>query len=119
MEIVTQGAPARRPGDAPASTAGWALVKVERFSRARVFMAMALHWFSPPVYVTTGKLAERYAVTNIERAAEYLLSWRDRGMGPDWQKAVRACTAALKSEGGTEEARSSFEAAARECGKQI
>ena len=80
-------------------------------------IAMALHWFSPPVYVSTGNPGERYAVSNIERATEYLLSWRDQGMGLHWQTAVRACTAALKHEGGTEEARSAFEQAARECRK--
>lgn len=78
---------------------------------------MALHWFSPPVYVTIAKVGERYAVFNVERAAEFLLSWRDQGMGPGWQFAVQACMATLKSEGGPEETRSAFEAAARECGK--
>lgn len=76
---------------------------------------MALHWFSPPVYVTTDKIGRRYAVSNIERAAEFLLSWRDRGMGPDWKAAVQACMAAIKGEASIAEARSAFEAAAREC----
>ena len=76
---------------------------------------MALHWFSPPVYVTTDKIGRRYAVSNVERAAEFLLSWRDRGMGPEWKAAVQACMAAIKGEAGIEEARSAFEAAAREC----
>jgi hypothetical protein len=78
---------------------------------------MALHWFSPPVYVTSTKVGERYAVSNVERAAEFLLSWRDQGMGPEWKTAVQACMAALKAEGDPVEARSAFEAAARECGK--
>jgi hypothetical protein len=88
---------------------------VEPIHRGCVSIAMTLHWFSPPIYVTTDKIGRRYAVTNIERAAEFLLSWRDRGMGPDWKAAVRACMAAIKDEAEIEAARSAFEAAAREC----
>ncbi|HEV7319657.1 MAG TPA: DUF982 domain-containing protein [Ensifer sp.] len=93
------------------------IIPRERIEHAGVLMGMKLHWFSPPVYVAIDPIGTRYAVSNIERAAEFLLSWRDRGMGPDWKIGVQTCMAGIKGEAGTAEARSAFEAAARECGE--
>jgi predicted carbohydrate-binding protein with CBM5 and CBM33 domain len=78
---------------------------------------MALHWFTSPVFVATDEGRDRYAVSNIERAAEFLLSWRGCGQGESWRAAVQACMAAIKNQISVEEARSAFEAAAVECGQ--
>jgi hypothetical protein len=80
---------------------------------------MPLHWFSPPVYVATEKVGERYCVTNAERAAEFLLKWKGKGTGPVWQQAVADCMAVIKDQAPIEQARGSFEAAARECGQNL
>ncbi len=79
--------------------------------------AMPLHWFNPPIYVTDAKTGERYAVTNIERAAEFLLSWRDAAASEEWREAVQACMAAIKGQGGIEDARAAFAVAAQACGR--
>ncbi|MGF7055697.1 hypothetical protein GGC47_004910 [Bosea sp. OAE752] len=91
----------------------------ERIHNADVLEFMPLHWFSPPVYVATSNPGERYAVSNVERAAEYLLSWRHSGAGESWREAVAVCMAALKGGASVADARSTFEAAARECGRLV
>lgn len=80
---------------------------------------MPLHWFSPPVYVEDDKPGVSYAVTNVEKAGEYLLAWKALGASPSWQAAVRACMAAMKGEGTADDAREAFEEAAKECHKLI
>lgn len=89
----------------------------ERIDAGGIVCVMPLHWFSPPVYVATKKVGERYAVSNVERAAEFLLSWRGEGAGELWRQAVSECMAAIKGQTPAEEARSAFEAAAQECGQ--
>ncbi len=74
---------------------------------------MPLHWFDPPVYVETDKVGRSFAVSNVEKAAEMLLSWRDDSDRKEWRFAVAACMAALKDEVAAVEARDAFEAAAR------
>jgi len=78
---------------------------------------MTLHWFSPPIYVETEKAGVRYAVTNIERAAEFLLSWRGICQSEAWIAAVQACMAAIKGQGSVDDAQAAFMAAAEQCGK--
>ncbi|HEV2554946.1 MAG TPA: DUF982 domain-containing protein [Bosea sp. (in: a-proteobacteria)] len=78
---------------------------------------MALHWFISPVYVAIDEGRDRYAVTNVERAAEFLLSWRHHGQGERWRLAVQASMAAIKNQIPVEDARSAFEAAVIECGQ--
>lgn len=81
---------------------------------------MPLHWFEPPVVIETDKAGECYAVTNVERAAEYLLAWRGEGLrGPAWSKAVQVCLSVTKGDATEGEVRVAFETAARECGKLI
>lgn len=92
---------------------------MERVADIGVVAGMPLHWFSPPVYVATAKAGERYAVTNVERAAEFLLSWRHEGVGEQWRNAVALCMAAIKGARPAAEARASFEAAASECGRLL
>ncbi|MCA0417732.1 MAG: DUF982 domain-containing protein [Proteobacteria bacterium] len=52
---------------------------------------MPLHWFATPVYVDAPEAGGRYAVTNIERAAEFLLEWRDEAARAEWRRAVAIC----------------------------
>lgn len=80
---------------------------------------MPLHWFTPPVYVTAAKTGERYAVTNIERAAEFLLAWRSAAAIAEWREAVQSCMAAIKDEAPIEDARAAFAIAARACGRSV
>ena len=80
---------------------------------------MPLHWFNSPIYVSTAKHGERYAVTNAERAAEFLLSWREHSREEAWRAAVSACMACMKGEIETERAREAFEAAARSIGHLV
>ncbi len=78
---------------------------------------MPLHWFDPPIYVAASKGGARYAVMNVERAAEFLLSWRDQSQSESWRAAVQACMAAIKGAGAIADAREAFEMAAREGGR--
>ncbi|TIU01160.1 MAG: DUF982 domain-containing protein [Mesorhizobium sp.] len=71
-------------------------------------------WFYPPVSVKTHQPGVRYEVNNVQAAAENLLEWPKRGR--NWNKAVRACLAALAGDLPPEEARIAFEAAAQEEG---
>lgn len=80
---------------------------------------MPLHWFNPPVYVSTPRTGEPYAVSNVERAAEFLLGWKDQGGEQAWRQAVSACMAALRGTAPTGDARQAFEAAARSSGHLI
>ncbi|WP_377840236.1 DUF982 domain-containing protein [Bosea sp. UC22_33] len=88
----------------------------ERFCSLRRIGIMPLHWFSSPVYVATPKAGECFAVFNVERAAEFLLSWKGHGGDHAWQSAVLSCMAAMKGQGSTAAARSAFETAARSSG---
>ncbi|MGO4407920.1 DUF982 domain-containing protein [Bosea sp. RAF48] len=80
---------------------------------------MPLHWFTPPVYVESTRVGERYAVSSVERAAEFLLSWREQSGAETWRFAIATCMAAIKGEVPAVHARKAFEAAARECGKLV
>lgn len=40
---------------------------------------MPAHWFTSPAYVATPNVGDCFAVPNVERAAEFLLSWKGRG----------------------------------------
>jgi hypothetical protein len=75
---------------------------------------MALHWFNPPVYVSTDRPGLTYGVSHVEGAAEQLLKWTKRG--PKWKKAVAACMACLEGEVTAGDVRKAFEAAAKEEG---
>lgn len=77
---------------------------------------MRLHWFTPPVYVATPKAGGRYAVSNVEKAAQYLLSWKDQVAVESWRIAVALCMAAIKDQIPAGEARVAFEDAARAAG---
>jgi hypothetical protein len=79
---------------------------------------MPIYWFSPAVKVETGIGGRGYAVTNVQRAADFLLSWKHLG-GPRWKIAARACTRCLKGEIPADEVRDPFEEAAREVGKLL
>ena len=74
---------------------------------------MARHWFSPPVHIQTERVGSSFAVTNVERAAEYLLSWREHGDCPIWREAVATCMAAIQNRAPVEDARATFVAAAK------
>lgn len=78
---------------------------------------MPLHWFSQPIYIADASGAGRYAVMNVERAAEFLMSWREHSQSEAWRAAVQACMAAMKDIGATSDAREAFKVAAIGCGK--
>jgi hypothetical protein len=81
---------------------------------------MPLHWFWPPVCVTTDKPGKLWDVTNVELAAEFLLYWREIDeCGPAWKAATEACLRALEGKIPPQDVRPAFEAAARECGRLI
>lgn len=80
---------------------------------------MPLHWFAPPVTVETDKAGVSYAVTSVEKAAEFLMSWRDDDPGPAWRLAAAVCMRAMSGEATPAEARAAFEAAAKEVGKLL
>lgn len=75
---------------------------------------MALHWFNPPVYVTTDRPGLSYGVSHVEGAAEELMKWTKKG--PKWRAAVQACIDAFEGRVSPEEARKAFLAAAKEEG---
>ncbi|MBZ9701580.1 MULTISPECIES: DUF982 domain-containing protein [unclassified Mesorhizobium] len=76
---------------------------------------MALHWFTPPVPVRGEQTDMTYIVSNVEAAAEHLLTWTKRG--PKWNQAVRTCMNALVDQATPEEARRCFRLAAIEAGR--
>jgi len=78
---------------------------------------MPLHWFWPPVRVLTDKPGRVFEVTNVEKAAEFLLAWAHPG--PLNRKAREACLLALEGGIPPEDVRPAFEAAAKECGKLL
>lgn len=80
---------------------------------------MPLHWFTPPVYVQSTQVGDRYAVTSVERAAEFLLAWRERSDEEAWRSGIATCMASLRGEVPAADARKAFETAARECGKLV
>ncbi|PBB16525.1 DUF982 domain-containing protein [Mesorhizobium sp. WSM4313] len=71
-------------------------------------------WFSPPIPVKTPRIGIRHEINNVQAAAENLLEWPKRGR--NWNKAVKACLAALAGDVPPEDVRVAFEAAAREEG---
>ncbi|WP_181832493.1 DUF982 domain-containing protein [Bosea caraganae] len=77
-----------------------------------------MFWFSPAVKVETGTASRGYAVTNVQRAADFLLSWKHLG-GPKWKLAAQACIRCLQGEIPPEDVRAPFEDAAREAGKLV
>ncbi len=80
---------------------------------------MPLHSFNPPVVVQADRPGVGSSITDVERAAEFLLAWKALGAGPKWQDAVRACKGAISGAGTVEDARAAFEEAARECDRLI
>lgn len=68
-------------------------------------------WFSPAVIVESERPGQSFAVTSVEKAAELLLEWSERG--PEWRLAVEACAAAIKGEGAASAARAAFIDAAK------
>ncbi|MER9255424.1 DUF982 domain-containing protein [Mesorhizobium sp. M0598] len=77
---------------------------------------MAILWFSPPVYVKTEHDGFRYGVHHVEAAAEELVLWTKRG--PKWLEAERACVDVMsgKVSPQPQQARDTFEEAAKEEG---
>ncbi|TGQ83697.1 DUF982 domain-containing protein [Mesorhizobium sp. M00.F.Ca.ET.151.01.1.1] len=75
---------------------------------------MALHWFSPPVYIKDTKPGMTAGINHIEGASERLLTFTKRG--PKWDLAVRACMAALADQATPQEVRRCFRLAAKEEG---
>lgn len=63
-------------------------------------------WFHPPVHVESVRPGVSYAVTSVEKAAELLLEWPERG--PEWREAVAACAAAMKGKKSPSDARQAF-----------
>ncbi|MFD2056812.1 DUF982 domain-containing protein [Mesorhizobium calcicola] len=78
---------------------------------------MPLHWFNPPVTVSTGKPGVRYGCNNVEGAARELMEWNNHGLM--WNHAVRACMSCLAGEMTPEDVRKAFIAAAEEEGKLL
>ncbi|WP_084637058.1 DUF982 domain-containing protein [Mesorhizobium sp. WSM3626] len=78
---------------------------------------MSLHWFNPPVVVTTTEAGLRLHVSNIEAACEELMKWTKRG--PHWSRAVRVCMASLAGQATPQEVRRCFRLAAKEQGVLI
>ncbi|TPI26596.1 DUF982 domain-containing protein [Mesorhizobium sp. B3-2-1] len=72
---------------------------------------MSLHWFSPAVPVRTTEPGVRFNVNNVEAAAAELLKWSKRG--PQWDRAMRVCMAALADLATPQEARRCFRLAAK------
>lgn len=77
---------------------------------------MAL-WFDPPVSVTREKPSLTIIISSVERAAEQLLTWEERG--PKWHMALVACMAAMEGSETADNARAAFEEAAREGGRLL
>jgi hypothetical protein len=77
---------------------------------------MPLLWFSPKVPVRTD-LGHRHLISNVQAASEELLKWTQRG--PQWNRAVRVCIAALAGEATPQEARRVFRLAAIEEGRLL
>ncbi|MBZ9799592.1 DUF982 domain-containing protein [Mesorhizobium sp. ES1-4] len=68
-------------------------------------------WFSSPVPVKTKQIGVTRMVSNVDAAAEELLTWGNHG--PKWRAAVDACIAAAEGTGTIENARKAFLAAAK------
>ncbi|WID98412.1 DUF982 domain-containing protein [Bosea vestrisii] len=79
--------------------------------------AMWHRWFSSAVYVETDRAGTSCAVTSVEKAAELLMVWPERGN--EWEEAFRACAAAIHGKGTAVEARSAFEKAAAAANRLI
>ncbi|MER8571402.1 DUF982 domain-containing protein [Mesorhizobium sp. M1409] len=75
---------------------------------------MALHWFSPPVYIKALQPGVTSGISHVEAASEELLRFTKKG--PKWKLAVRVCMAALADEATSQEVRRCFRLAAKEEG---
>jgi hypothetical protein len=78
---------------------------------------MGRHWFSPAVSVETAKPGQPCAVNSVEKAAEQLFAWPDRG--PEWREAVDSCADALTGQISVAQVRAAFLVAARAAGRLI
>jgi glycine/D-amino acid oxidase-like deaminating enzyme len=78
---------------------------------------MGRHWFGPAVSVETAKPGQPCAVNSVEKAAEQLFAWPDRG--PEWRKAVDSCADALTGHLSPAQVRAAFLVAARAAGRLI
>lgn len=70
--------------------------------------------FHPPVSVRTDKPGLTISISSVERAAEQLLAWQERG--PKWHAAASACMDALSGKSPAAQARAAFVDAAKESG---
>ncbi|WP_404927171.1 DUF982 domain-containing protein [Mesorhizobium sp. ORM16] len=75
---------------------------------------MALHWFSPPVYVRSDKVGITTGISHVEGAAQELIKWRKRG--PKWKTAVQLCVDCFADRASPQDVRKAFEEAAKEEG---
>jgi hypothetical protein len=78
---------------------------------------MGRHWFNPAVSVETAKIGQACAVNSVEKAAEQLFDWPDRG--PEWYRAVDCCADALMNRISVAEVRRAFLEAARAAGRLV
>ncbi|QEL26176.1 DUF982 domain-containing protein [Bosea sp. F3-2] len=74
-------------------------------------------WFDPPVSIEGDRPGLTIVISSVERAAEQLLTWEDRG--PKWRGAVQACMDAMSGGGTAKQAREAFVTAAEEVGKLL
>ena len=74
-------------------------------------------WFSPPVPVKSKDIGRTYQVDNVRAASEQMLEWAARG--PEWRMGVEVCLAAFEGKRSAADARTAFEAAARESGMLV
>lgn len=72
-------------------------------------------WFDPPVSVEGDRPSLIIVISTVERAAEVLLNWGERG--PKWRAAVQACMDAMSGAGTADKAREAFIEAAEENGR--
>jgi hypothetical protein len=77
---------------------------------------MRRHRFSPAVSVETNP-GQPCAVNSVEKAAEQLFAWPDRG--PEWREAVDSCADALTGRISVARVRAAFLAAAKAAGRLI
>jgi len=78
---------------------------------------MRRHWFGPAVCVETAKTGQPCAVNTVEKAAEHLFAWSDRG--PEWHTAVDCCAEALTGRMPVAQVRAAFVDAARVAGRLV
>lgn len=76
---------------------------------------MARLWFSPAVSIEGDEPSLTITISSVERAAEQLLTWQQRG--PRWRAAIQTCAEALSGGATANQARLAFIAAAEEAGR--